>query len=441
MMKIKPGFQQRITHMQTLVEAALSAANPAKRMELHIEEIQALMRSAQKCWVVGVGKASLEMASALYERLGLNINGGAIAVVPERLESLHDAQRKRLPFELYPASHPLPTEQNIRAARAIADIARVAGEGDLLLCLISGGGSAHLTLPVVGLGLSEYREVTNQLMRAGAAIQELNAVRKHAEQLKGGGLLRLADPARVHALILSDVMGDSLDVIASGPVSADPTRFEDALRILRQYEIQIPQVLKDHLEAGVRGEHPETLKANDPLLKRASHTIIGSNTQAVEAVKQAAIQMGFSILAVETGVEGEAREIGQRLGNIAHQLKERGDLPGLVIFGGETTVTVQGNGLGGRNQEMVLSAALALEGLNQVVFMSFATDGIDGPTDAAGAYADGNTVSRARTLGLDPYSYLVDNDSHTFFNRLGTLIETGPTGTNVNDVSVVIVYS
>ena len=440
-MTLKLEFHQYKTHIQTLMDAALSAANPAKRINQHIGDIQKMIDHHKKCWVVGAGKASLEMALALDERLGGHIAGGAIAVVPERLQQLDEVRRGKLPFQLYPASHPLPTAQNIDAANAIADIARRAGEDDLFLVLISGGGSAHLALPIEGLRLSEYQDITNRLMRAGATIQELNAVRKHAEQLKGGGLLRLADPAHVYALILSDVIGDSLAVIASGPVSADPTTFEDATHILVKYNIEVPPVLQKHLEAGIKGEQPETLKGNDPLLKHVMHSIIGSNLLAVEALKDTANRMGFTIMRVETGVEGEARKVGAHLAELAHQMKDQGVLPGIAILGGETTVTVSGSGFGGRNQEMVLSAALAIKGMENVVAMSVATDGIDGPTDAAGAYADGRTVQHAREAGIDPHQYLENNDSYSFFNKLGTLIKTGPTGTNVNDISLVFVYS
>lgn len=439
-MTTTPEFHQHKTHLQTLMEAALSAANPARRIEQRITEILKRVNRHQKCWVVGAGKASLEMALALDKQIGDSLAGGAIAVVPERLGHLDEARRDHLPFQLYPASHPLPTEKNIVAAKAIAEVARQAGEGDLLLVLISGGGSAHLALPINGLNLTEYQDLTDKLMRAGAAIQELNAVRKHAEQLKGGGLLRLAAPAEVYTLILSDVIGDSLAVIASGPVSVDPTTFGDAWDILKKYDVEIPLGLHKHLEAGMRGEIPETLKGGDPHLKLVSHAMIGSNLLAVEAVKDAAIHMGFSVLKVETGVEGEAREIGEYLGELAHRIKNQGNLPGVAILGGETTVTVKGSGRGGRNQEMVLSAALAIEGMENVVVMSFATDGIDGPTDAAGAYADGKTIQRARDAGINPRQYLANNDSYSFFDKLSALIKVGPTGTNVNDISLVLVY-
>ncbi len=432
----KLSFFSYPAHLETLITAALTAANPAKQVQKHIPEIRALIENHERLWVIGAGKASLEMALELHAQLGAHIHDGAIAVVPERLAQLPASQRASLPFGLYPATHPLATAPNLIAANAIAAIARQVAENDLLIVLISGGGSAHLALPVAGLALADYQAVINKLMRAGATIEELNAVRKHAEQLKGGGLLRLAVPGRVHALILSDVIGDSLDVIASGPISADPTTFADAVEILTRYAIELPPALEAHLSAGMRGEKPETVKSTDPILALASHAMLGNNTLAVEAVRVAAKKLGFSVFLAESGVEGEAADVGKRLVQLARQATA----PAIVILGGETTVTVKGSGRGGRNQEMALAAALALDGLENVVVMSFATDGIDGPTSAAGAYADGGTVRRAQALGLDAEAYLNNNDSFSFFKELGNLLETGPTGTNVNDISLALVY-
>lgn len=436
-----PAFQEYQNHLKKLTDAALEAANPVIGVEQHIENICERCALANHCWVVGAGKASLEMALALNEGLGGRLSGGAIAVVPERLQQLEQETVAALPFQLYPASHPLPTAQNITAAKAIAEVAKQAEEGDIVLLMLSGGGSAHLALPIEGLDLPAYQQLTSGLMKAGAAIQELNAVRKHAEQLKGGGLLRLAYPANVYALILSDVMGDSLAVIASGPVSADPSTFADADAVLKKFKVEVPPALADHLAAGMRGERPETLKEVDPLLEHVDPAIIGSNLLAVKAIENTAKQLGFSVALVETGVEGEAREVGARLADVARELKNKGDLPAIAILGGETTVTVRGNGLGGRNQELALAAAMAIDGMQNVAVMSLATDGIDGPTDAAGAFADGKTIQQAKEAGHNPRAYLENNDSYSLFKQTGNLILTGPTGTNVNDCTVVLVYS
>ncbi|MBI3242794.1 MAG: glycerate kinase [Chloroflexi bacterium] len=413
----------------------MRAADPKVRLLAHLPILAASLEQARHCWVIGIGKAALEMALALESQLGQRLAGGAVAAPPERLAQVDEATRRALPFQLYPAAHPLPDERNLLAAQAIARIATQVGAGDLVIALVSGGGSAHLTLPVAGLTLADLQITTDALLKSGATIQELNAVRKHCEQLKGGGLLRLIAPARVQAFILSDVIGDPLDVIASGSVSPDPTTYADALKVLDKYGLAVDAVRR-HLTSGEN----ETLKPGDPLLALVSHTIIGSNLLAVEAVEAAAKASGFAVACVETGVQGEAREVGQRIGTLARQWFGH-TRPQCIIFGGETTVMVRGNGLGGRNQELALAAAIAMNGFEKVALAAFATDGIDGPTPAAGAYVTGETCERARALGLDPARFLNRNDSHTFFARLDDLILTGPTGTNVNDVAVALMYS
>ncbi len=379
------------------------------------------------------------MALKLDELCGHDLKGGAVAVVPERLGRLAD---RPFPFEAFPTSHPLPDERNVRAAQAIADVARRAGEGDTLIALISGGGSAMLTLPVEGLTLDDLRRVSDALMKAGAPIDALNAVRKHCEQLKGGGLARLAYPARVWAFILSDVVGDRLDVIASGPTAADPTTYADALAVLDAYGVRhVAPAVAAHLEAGARGERPETVKPGDRVLASVTNTLIGSNRLALEAAYRYAAEAGWRVAELRPGVEGEAREVGAALGRAALDLRQApGSRPACLLMGGETTVTVSGGGRGGRNQELTLAAAIALDGAEGIAVVSFATDGIDGPTDAAGAIATGQTCARARALGLDPQAYLDDNDSYTFFEQVGGLIRIGPTGTNVNDVMFALVY-
>jgi hydroxypyruvate reductase len=436
-------FRDHRAHLDSLIAAALRAADPGARLQAHLPLIAHQVEQARRCWVVGAGKASLEMALKLHEWLGARIAGGAVAVVPERLPLVDAPTRRALPFQLYPAAHPLPDERNLRAAESVAEVAAQARAGDLVLGLISGGGSAQLTLPAAGLTLADLQNVTQALLKAGAPIQALNAVRKHCERLKGGGLLRLIAPARAHAFILSDVIGDPLDVIASGPVSPDATTYADALNVLARYGApDISGPVRRHLEAGAGGERPETLKPGDELLALASHTIIGSNVLAVEAVRAAAESQGIAVLHVETGVQGEARQVGERLGALARWLAgQSGAWPRCAILGGETTVTVRGEGRGGRNQELALAAALAVEGWPHVAIAAFSTDGVDGPTPAAGACVTGETCQRARSLGRDPLAYLNRNDSHTFFAHLGSLIITGPTGTNVNDLTLLVVYA
>jgi hydroxypyruvate reductase len=382
------------------------------------------------------------MMLKLEELCGGHIAAGAVAVVPERLRKLGETlQTKDLSFEAFPVAHPYPDERNVRAAQAIARIAEGAGEGDNLVALISGGGSAMLTLPAEGLTLTDLRAITEALQKAGAPITALNTVRKHCEQLKGGGLARLAYPARVWAFILSDVVGDSLDVIASGPTAPDPTTYAQALEVLTNYTVRdaVPAVTA-HLEAGARGERPETVKPGDPALSHVTNMLIGSNRLALEAARRHATDQGWRVVGFEFGVEGEARIVGMNLALMAQDMRQRSDRPACYLLGGETTVTVHGDGRGGRNQELALAAAIALDGVDNVAVAAFATDGVDGQSPAAGAIATGETCARARAMGLKPEDYLNNNDSYTFFKEVGGLIELGPTGTNVNDIAVALVY-
>lgn len=428
------SFADHEQHIHALIRAAMAAADPARTLREHwLPDLAGVPVT-----VVGAGKAALEMSVECADLCGDDLRGGAVAVVPQRLEQLGE---RPAAFTAYPASHPLPDARNVQAAQAIADAARGLGADDTLVVLISGGGSAMLTLPAGDLSLDDLRAVTEALQKAGAPITDLNCVRKHCEQLKGGGLARLASPARVYAFILSDVVGDPLDVIASGPTAPDPTTYADALGVLSRYNLRdVSPAVTAHLEAGVRGDHPETAKPGADVFTRVTNTLIGSNRMAVEAVRRQAEAQGWRIEAVEIGVEGEAREVGERLAARAKALHAAGAGPACLITGGETTVTVRGDGLGGRNQELALAAALALDGAEGVVVASFATDGVDGPTKAAGAIATGQTVPRAREQGIDAAGYLARNDSSRFFEQVGGLIVLGPTGTNVNDVMLALVY-
>ncbi len=327
------------------------------------------------------------------------------------------------------------------AAQAIAEVARKADKGDKLIVLLSGGGSAHLTLPAGGLTFEDVRVITGALQRAGAPIGQLNTVRKHIEQLKGGGLARLAVPAQVWTFILSDVIGDSLHEIASGPTAADPTTYEEALSLLRDYRLmEVSPRIVAHLEAGARGDIAETIKPGDDSFKYVTNLLIGSNRQGLIRARQEAQKEGWQVVGFELGVEGEARLTGMRLGWLSHHLAERPDRPCCWIIGSETTVTVHGSGKGGRNQELALSAAISMDGVENIALAAFATDGVDGASDAAGAIVTGHTCAAGRALGMDPQAYLNNNDSNTFFKRVGGLIETGPTGTNINDIAFLLAY-
>jgi len=331
----------------------------------------------------------------------------------------------------------------------MADLLRGAGERDLVVCAISGGGSALMTLPVAGVSLADLQALTQILLRCGATINQINTLRKHLSQVAGGQLARLAHPAAVVSLILSDVVGDPLDVIASGPTVADPTTFADAWQIVADFGVagQLPQAIIGHLQAGLSGALPDTPKPGDASLERVQNVVIGSNRSAGRAAAAAAEQLGFDTLLLTSFLEGEASQVGRVLAGLGKGLARAEAMhpvgrplarPACLVLGGETTVTLRGDGKGGRNQEMALSAALALAGWPDLLVACLATDGTDGPTDAAGAFADGSTVPRAAALGMRAAEYLARNDAYPFFHRLGDLIIIGPTQTNVNDLALVL---
>jgi len=409
-----------------IVRSGLRAVDPADLVEGALRADSPFPESGGRLLVVAVGKAGGGMLRGARRALGDSL-GEALAVVPKGLE--HDVPDGIL---AHTAGHPLPDADGVRASREVERAVEGLGEGDRLLLLLSGGGSALMTLPAEPLQLADLRAVTAALLGAGAPIGELNTVRKHLEVLKGGGLARLASPASVRALILSDVVGDPLDVIASGPVSPDPSTFEDAMAVLRDRGVwsRVPASVRSHLEAGVAGTIRDTPEVGEALFENVSVSVIGNAARAAEGAAVEAKRLGYRVTVDSVTVTGEAREVGARLGAVAHELP-RGVCR---ILAGETTVTVAGDGRGGRNQEVALSAAEALEGRDDVLLFSVGTDGVDGPTDAAGAWVTGQTLQRARGLGLDARDALARNDSYTFFRELGDLVMTGPTGTNVMDL-------
>jgi glycerate-2-kinase len=400
--------------------------------EMNLSEIGRLV-------VVGGGKATGRMAEVLEEILGERIDGGVVNV----LEGTAAEYRTRR-IKLVESGHPLPTEAGVKGAEEMVKLVGELGQKDLVICLLSGGGSALMPLPVEGVSLAELRRTNELLLKSGAAIHEVNAVRKHLSRIKGGQLARVAHPARVISLVISDVVGDRLDTIASGPTYPDSTSFRDAMEVVERYGLfdDLPKSVLDHLRRGAKGEIPETPKAGDEFFRNTVHEIIASNADAVKAVAEVGRAHGFNVSVLTTRMEGEAREVGTSIAATARRVAETGapvPRPALLISGGETTVTVRGEGPGGRNQELVLSAAIELSGLRNVTVTSFGTDGIDGPTDAAGALADGFTIERAGREGLDPADHLRRNAPYTFFEKLGDLLFTGPTGTNVMDVAVLLV--
>ena len=387
--------------------------------------------------MVGAGKASGAMAHALEEILGDRITAGLVVV-----KNRYTTHTRKI--KLVEADHPIPDERGLRAANEILALARDAGEGDLLIVLISGGGSALTPCPAPPITLEEKQVLTRLLSAAGVNINELNAVRKHCSLFKGGRLAQAAAPASVLSLILSDVIGDHLDVIASGPTAPDQTTFGSALAILDRFGLRAkaPRAVVEHLERGARGEIPETPKAGDPLFRRVENRVIGNNTLVVQAAVQAAEALGFNAHLLTRSLEGEAREVGKEFAKRAHEVstsRKPVGPPGCLIAGGETTVTVRGSGLGGRCQEFALAAALALQGMEDVVVLAAGTDGRDGPTDAAGAIADRETVARGERRNLDAHASLEGNDSYRFFSALGDLVTTGPTNTNLMDLYLLLV--
>lgn len=389
-----------------------------------------------RVFVAGAGKAGSPMASAVNEILGKRLQRGIVIVK----EGYAGESSEIGPIRIYEAGHPLPDERGVAAAREIVRLLQQTRPEDLVICLVSGGGSALLVSPVEGVSLADLQRLTELLLASGATINEINTLRKHLENLKGGQLARLAAPARVATLILSDVVGDPLDVIASGPTVPDPTTYQDSLDILERYGIaeRAPEAIIRRLRRGKAGELQETPKPGDPLFARVHHVIIGSNLQAAEAALQQAGIEGFNAMLLSTYLQGEARWAGHTLAAIARQIAADGrplPRPACLIVGGETTVTLRGDGKGGRNQELALGSVAGLAGLPQVLLVAMATDGGDGPTDAAGAVATGETLERARQAGLDPQDHLSRNDAYHFFEPLGDLLKPGPTQTNVNDLA------
>jgi glycerate 2-kinase len=379
--------------------------------------------------LVAAGKAAGSMASAAIVALAGTVRSGVV-ISPDPTATSHDR------IMSFVGGHPVPNERGVEGARAIVGVVEPLRAGDTLLCLISGGASSLMTLPAAGLSVHEVASTTTLLLRAGATIQELNCVRKHLDQLKGGRLAALAFPARVVALILSDVVGDSLPTIASGPTVADPTTIGEATSVLRAHGLWdlVPAAVRVHLENG----EDESPKPGDPRLERSVNRIIGSNVTAADAACAQARSLGYSARVVTTSLTGEASAVGADIVRDTRGECKRQARKVALIFAGETTVTVSGPGSGGRNQELVLGAAIAMDGTPGMAVASLGTDGVDGPTDAAGAVADGESITRARALGLDPAVALAANDTHTFWKGLGGLVRTGPTGTNVMDIVVAL---
>jgi hydroxypyruvate reductase len=431
--------------------AALEAVEPGEAVRravqrdgeaLFVGERRYDLNDYDRAWIVGGGKAGAPMAAALWDLLGDRVVGGSINV---KYGHLLPPGQTCGPVAVVEAGHPTPDGAGQSGATRIVQIASELTTRDLVLVVISGGGSALMPLPAGRLSLADKQAVTGALLRCGATIVEVNAVRKHLSALKGGQLARLAQPATVVTLILSDVVGNPLDVIASGPTVPDTSTFSDAWHVLEKHDLlgKVPPSVIARLRAGLDGQIPDTPKPGDPIFERVQTVVIGSNEIAAQMAVAKVEELGLKGMLLSTFIEGEAREVAKVFAGVGKGMARHGwplSPPACLVAGGETTVTIRGQGKGGRNQELALAAALAIEGWDDLCIVGLATDGTDGPTDAAGAVAWGDTVARARSQGLDAEAYLADNDSYHFWTALGEIIMTGPTNTNVNDLIFVFAF-
>jgi hydroxypyruvate reductase len=406
-------------------EAALAAGDVAPLVRAHLR----LDPRHARVFLLGAGKASGAMAAAAEDVLGDRVAGGFVVV-----KDGYGARLRRV--EIAEAGHPVPDARGLAASARLLELARGAGEGELIVFLVSGGGSALTPAPAPPITLAEKQELTRLLLASGATIGELNAVRKHLSLFKGGQLARAAWPARVLTLALSDVIGDPLDVIASGPTAPDPTTFGDALEVLARRGLsgRVPASIARRLEAGRAGEIPETAKPGDPLFARVDNVVIGNNALVTDAAVATARRLGFRADLATRELQGEARDVAREFVARARRLTP----PACLIAGGETTVTVRGQGKGGRCQEFALAAALELSPTERMTVLAAGTDGTDGPTDATGAIVDAGTVARGAAAGADARRALADNDAYGFLRASADLIVSGPTRTNLLDLYLAV---
>ncbi len=404
-----------------IMAAALNAVDPAKAVESYLKREGTQLKAGSKNYdldafdrvlLIGFGKASVPMGTAAVKILGDFLSNGILIT-----KAITKGDMRQV--TVFDGGHPLPNQRSIDGAQKIYDLLSTVTEKDLVIFLISGGGSALLTLPVPGISLDDLQSLTKLLLASGATINEINCLRKHLSQVKGGRLAQLAAPGQIITLILSDVVGDPLDVIASGPTVPDTTTFADSLGIMEKHGIrdQVPLAILQHLEAGAHGNLPDTPKSGDLLFARVQNTLIGNNYLAAKAAIAQAKNEGFKTFLLTTSLQGEAREAGKMLAAIARQVATTGEpirRPACIIVGGETTVTIRGDGLGGRNQELALASVTELAGLQNAMLVTLATDGDDGPTDAAGAVVTGETLERANLSGLNPSEFLTRNASYEF---------------------------
>ncbi len=428
---------------ENLIKKNVSVRNDKLKIQDRIFDLS----SYKDIFLVSIGKAAPFMAEGLYGILGKRLKEGIALFVPGAKKKLNQMEKKLNQIICLPASHPLPDERSLAAAKRILELAMKAGARDLIFFLISGGGSAQVCLPAEGVSLIEKRNVTEMLLKAGASISELNIVRKHLSRIKGGRLAQAAFPATVINLIVSDVVGNDLENIASGLTCWDSSTYADAFFVLKRYGLwdDVPGSIREVVKKGMEGKASETIKREAPAFKRVHHFIIGDNLLALRSAQKEARRLGFKALILTSADRGEARDAARNYVSLLQNLPrpKKTQRPLCLLSGGELTVTVRGRGKGGRNQEFVLAALRemkrCLPGFSNWLVLSFGSDGIDGPTDAAGAWADPSILKKAEELGLDPQKYLEDNDSYNFFKKAGGLIITGPTHTNVMDIRIFLI--
>lgn len=443
---IDPRARQRRTDAEAIFAAAVRAADPRRCVEriLSVQDGNLIIAGStiplaevSRVLVIGAGKATPAMAVAAEAVLGERITAGAINTKYDHAVPL----TRILTTE---CGHPVPDAEGVQGTGRILDLLAPANRDTLVLCLFSGGGSALFPAPAEGLTLADKQETTRLLLACGATIDEINAVRKHLSEVKGGQLARRAQPARVISLLLSDVIGDPRDTIASGPTYPDSTTFADCLELMTRYRLleRLPAPVRARLESGAAGRVSETPKPGDPCFARTETRVIGNNALALDAAREEAARRGYRPLVLSSRIQGEAREVAAVYAALAQEACTTGQpvpAPACIIGGGETTVTLRGHGRGGRNQELALAAAVRLAGWDRVTLLSAGTDGTDGPTDAAGAVVDGSTVERARQRGFQAADHLDRNDAYPLLAGTGDLLVTGATGTNVMDLQLVLV--
>lgn len=426
-----------------LLEVALTAADPQQMVRQSIKFENHILRFASHkldldalngVFVIGAGKASGRMAEAIEALLSDCISGGLI-IVPENTVNYFMLER----VEIQGGGHPLPTDQSITSTRALLKLITSSPTDALIISLISGGGSSLLSLPASPLTVQDIQQITTLLMESGVPITEMNTIRKHLSDIKGGYLSSQIYPRQHISLLISDIPTDQLDMIASGPTLPDSTTFQDAAEILTKYSLWsvVPPRVKKRIKDGIQGSIPDTPKPTDPIFSSTLTELIGNNRLVCEAAQQAAQQMNLTAQIIATDWQGEAREIGQKIGELANRLPNT-DMPQVIIIGSETTVTVSHPGKGGRNTELITATLPFLKRYDGLVVASLATDGIDGPTPYAGAIADHESIQRATTLNLSPTELLETNSTYTLFEALNDHILTGPTHTNVRDITIVV---